>query len=598
MGGENSKEPQEQNNINEEDNKKENKKQKKIKKVNDEDEDNEEEEEEEDDDEEEEEKEEKKNEDKDTKKKNNVSSKNSEKGSSNNKENKISSKKSKEENTNNSKPKQKKNITKYFSMDESLSSKSKSDSKVSKSLNNNNLENISQISSYIDERKFNTNTSLNFSINSNSKNSKKNERDISEESTNPNYPKMMEKGRKKGDNKYYDILDKDLEFKKKEKKEEIESEIEMDMSLTLKERVYNEYNRHKYYLDSNEKEVYELINKKSFKNPSRYKYRKSVLLHKKEITHIISLSGSIKKISYATSSLDKTISLWDSSFLIIHNIKCVEWYSNFLCEFDTTNLLSCESNHIKIYDLMSEDYDCIKTFKDHIEDINCLLSMIDFDEEKYIFLSGGKDKILRLWDYEMNAPIKYYEGHYDTVTHIEQYGKDNKKFISCSNDKTFIVWDIKNANPLKIFKNYFNHLTIVGDSFGFCCGAFDNKIRFYNKEYLLIKSLVSDLYGIKNILMADDYCMLTVDINNNINVIDLDDNNNNLAFIYTGYEDEIVSVIKSFNWNFENKGSKSIIVACKNGYAYIYTFEYESNNKNKKKDNNQKNSTKNHKKKK
>ena len=107
----------------------------------------------------------------------------------------ISSKKSKEENTNNSKPKQKKNITKYFSMDESLSSKSKSDSKVSKSLNNNNLENISQISSYIDERKFNTNTSLNFSINSNSKNSKKNERDISEESTNPNYPKMMEKGR-------------------------------------------------------------------------------------------------------------------------------------------------------------------------------------------------------------------------------------------------------------------------------------------------------------------------------------------------------------------------------------------------------------------
>ena len=75
-------------------------------------------------------------------------------------------------------------------------------------------------------------------------------------------------------------------------------------------------------------------------------------------------------------------------------------------------------------------------------------------------------------------------------------------------------------------------------------------------------------------------------------------NNNNLAFIYTGYEDEIVRVIKSFNWNFENKGSKSIIVACKNGYAYIYTFEYESNNKNKKKDNNQKNSTKNHKKKK
>ena len=132
------------------------------------------------------------------------------------------------------------------------------------------------------------------------------------------------------------------------------------------------------------------------------------------------------------------------------------------------------------------------------------MSVIDLEEEKFIFLSGGKDKTLRLWDHEMDAPIKYYEGHYSTVTHIQKYGNSNKKIISCSEDKTFIVWDIKNTNPLKIYNNYFNHLVIVSDNLGFCCGAYDNKIRFYNEEYLLIKCIVSEFYGIRYILMIDD----------------------------------------------------------------------------------------------
>ena len=466
-------------------------------------------------------------------------------------------------------------MKKYFSIEESSSSKSKSDNKSSnKSLNNNKIK-TSELSSYIDERFFNTNTSLNFTLQSNNS---KNKSSISSESENPNYPKVSTKGYRNSHNKYFgdfNTLDKDFVYKKKTIKEETEEDSETDMTLPLKERVYNEFNRHKYYLDTNEKGAYTKINKKSFTNSKRYKYRKSILLHKKAITCLISLSGTIKKIAYASSSLGKEISLWDSYFLNIHKIKCTQWHSNFLSEFDTTNLLSCESNHIKMYDLKSEDYDVIKIFKDHIDDILCLLPVIDFDEEKFIFLSGGKDKTLRLWDHEMDAPIKYYEGHYSTVTHIQKYGNNNKKVISCSEDKTFIVWDIKNTNPLKIFNNYFNHLVIANDSLGFCCGAYDNKIRFYNNEYILIKCIVSQLFGIRNILMINDYCILIVDIDNNINILDLDEDENNLAFIYTGYEDEVVDVIKSFNWNKENQNSRAIMVACKNGYAYLYTFEYD-----------------------
>ena len=218
---------------------------------------------------------------------------------------------------------------KYFSVQESISSEKQSSNK-----NIIGNKNISELSSYIDERKFNSNTSLNFTVQSkDSKNNNKNS--ISEESFNPNYPKVDNRYHQKGENKYFgdfNTLDKDLEFKKRKKKEESEdSEIEEDLTLSLKERVYNECNRHKYYLDTNEKGAFAKINQKSLSNPPRYKYRKSVLLHKKEITCLISLSGTIKKIAYASSSLDKTISLWDSYFLNISEIKCEECYSNFIC---------------------------------------------------------------------------------------------------------------------------------------------------------------------------------------------------------------------------------------------------------------------------
>ena len=374
----------------------------------------------------------------------------------------------------------------------------------------------------------------------------------------------------------------------KEKSSEILESESSYKELTLKEKIYNEYQRHKKYLDTNEKAAYAIIDKKSYKNAKRYKYRKSLLLHEKEITCICSLCGTIQKIAYATSSIDKSIKFWTEKFVIISQIKNLEWYSTFICEFDTTNLLSSESIYVKMYDLMSDNFECIRNFRDHIKDINSILPLIDFDEEKFIFMTGGKDKILRLWDHEMDTPIKYFEGHYEEVTYIQKIASNNKHIISCSIDKTFIVWDIKYSNPLKVFNNYFNSLYLLGDNLGFCCGSYDNKIRFYDDGYILNKCLVSELYGIRYILMIDDYCILTVDIDNNINVIDLDDNT--LLFTFIGYNEEVVKVIKSFNWDKDNAENKVIITACKDGYIYLYSFELEIKNKisNKEKNNNKK----------
>jgi len=373
----------------------------------------------------------------------------------------------------------------------------------------------------------------------------------------------------------YTNMDNNIEETEPKMTETVETEPYKE--LTLQEKIYNEYQRHKEYLDANEKGVYSEIHKKSYKNAKRYKYRKSLLLHEKEITCICSLSGKIKKITYATSSLDKTIKLWNTKFASVHKIKNLQWHSNFLCEFDTTNLLSSESIYVKMYDLMSDSFECTKTYRDHIDDINAILPLINYEKDEYSFMSGGKDKILRLWNNDFDSPIRYYEGHFDTVTHIQKIAGDTTKIISCSIDKTFIIWDIRNTNPIKVFNNYFNHLCLLGDNVGFCCGAYDNKIRFYDDAYLISKCLVSEFYGIRHILMIDDYYMLIVDIDNNINVLDTYENN--FLFKYAGSGGEVASVIKSYNWDKDNSENKIIITACKDGYVYLYSFELEINNK-------------------
>ena len=495
---------------------------------------------------------------------------------------KKSKKSSKISNNNNIK---KKNGKDYFSIEESSSNKQSEKSSINNNKDINDNANILDKTSFIDARKYNTDSSSN-----SSRKPKSNE--VSEIiSTNSNVvgpPHRMNHNIKNADNQvfgefnYTNNIDKIYEEIEGKNTETEEESMETYKELTFKEKVFNEYHRHKDYLDTNEKGVYSKINKKSYKNAKRYKYRKSLLLHEKEITCICSLSGKINKIAYATSSIDKTIKFWNAKFIIVNQITKLEWYSNFICEFDTTNILSSESIYIKMYDLMSDKIEYVRKFRDHIEDINYILPLIDFDEEKFIFISGGKDKILRLWDHEMDTPIKFYEGHYDVVTYIQKIGNNNKKIVSCSIDKTFIIWDIKNSNPIKVFNNYFNQLYLLGDNIGFCCGAYDNKLRFYDSDYLLIKCLVNELYGINYILMIDDYYMLTVDINNNINMIDLYENN--FLFTYTGCTAEVVSVIKSFNWNLDNSESRVIITACKDGYVYLYSYELEINNKKDSKD--------------
>ena len=350
-----------------------------------------------------------------------------------------------------------------------------------------------------------------------------------------------------------------------------------------KEKIYSEYLKNKNYFSPEEKKNSKEISKNSYESCTKNKYRKNILLHNDEVTSICSFDSKTKSIAYATSSLDRTIKFWTGKFKLIDTISNLLTPSLYLSEFDYTNLLSAEGVYIKMYDISSQVYECKFIFRDHIEEIYIIYNIITKTSMK--FLSGGKDKIIRLWIPDSEVPIRYYEGHKNSIISIRNIANNKKLIASISEDKKCIIWEVNNSNMIYEFDNYFSPLSLIETKSGFCIGAYDNKIRFYNDEYSLKKCLKTKFYG-NNLLLGDESNLFSADANGNINLIDLD--KNELVIIFEGNNTEIVQMIKSYNWDpdpldknekekskfYENKTeNRTIITVNKDGYVYTYKNE-------------------------
>ena len=350
-----------------------------------------------------------------------------------------------------------------------------------------------------------------------------------------------------------------------------------------KEKIYSEYLKNKNYFSPEEKKNSKEISKSSYESCTKNKYRKNILLHNDEVTSICSFDSKTKSIAYATSSLDRTIKFWTGKFKLIDTISNLLTPSLYLSEFDCTNLLSAEGVYIKMYDISSQIYECKFIFRDHIEEIYIIYNIITKSSMK--FLSGGKDKIIRLWIPDSEVPIRYYEGHKNSIITIRNIANNKKLIASISEDKKCIIWEVNNSNMIYEFDNYFSPLSLIETKSGFCIGAYDNKIRFYNDEYTLKKCLKTKFYG-NNLLLGDDSNLFSADANGNINLINLD--KNELVIIFEGNNTEIVQMIKSYNWDpdpldknekekskfYENKTeNRTIITVNKDGYVYTYKNE-------------------------
>jgi mitogen-activated protein kinase organizer 1 len=68
-------------------------------------------------------------------------------------------------------------------------------------------------------------------------------------------------------------------------------------------------------------------------------------------------------------------------------------------------------------------------------------------------LSGGTDKICRLWNPKKGKLIQEYKGHSYDIFDI-QIVYDNSAFASCGGDKKTFIWDVSKAKNIRTFREH------------------------------------------------------------------------------------------------------------------------------------------------
>ena len=358
-------------------------------------------------------------------------------------------------------------------------------------------------------------------------------------------------------------------------------------NYSIKDIIYSEFQRHKKYLDPTEKKCVEEIDYSNYINCDYFRYSKSILLHQKEITSICSIKYNIRKICYATGGKDGKIKLWKQNFECIFAKINLQHPPLVLLQYQTRYLLSAEGIYIKIYDLNSNHLDLSQTLRDHIGEIKTILIVGEdyLNQTNLKIITGGKDKILRMWNVLQESVIKYFEGHRDTVTNIQYVGNYRNIIISMAIDKCFIVWEIQTSNIIIMFNNYFSSTCLLGTNFGFCCGAYDNKIRFYDKEYNMVKCIVGDFFNCDNFLMISNNHLIFTTAENELMIIDID--SDKIFSYYKGLKCDIKKMIKSFDWDMPERNMnnqlrgikfKNILTVGTDGYVYIWEcYQYINN---------------------
>jgi len=65
-------------------------------------------------------------------------------------------------------------------------------------------------------------------------------------------------------------------------------------------------------------------------------------------------------------------------------------------------------------------------------------------------VSGGTDKVARLWDIQTGKTIQIFKGHYEAITSVA-FSADGKYVLTGSSDTTARLWDIKTGQTVRVF---------------------------------------------------------------------------------------------------------------------------------------------------
>ncbi len=120
----------------------------------------------------------------------------------------------------------------------------------------------------------------------------------------------------------------------------------------------------------------------------------------------------------------------------------------------------------------------VVSLKDHTSTISC----VAFNASSNQVLSGGEDKILRLWDLASGKLLKTFKGHTHKISCVT-FNASGSQVLSGSFDRTLRLWDVINGQCLEVFARHNNSISCSAfNSSGsqIISGSYDGSLRLWD----------------------------------------------------------------------------------------------------------------------
>ena len=99
-------------------------------------------------------------------------------------------------------------------------------------------------------------------------------------------------------------------------------------------------------------------------------------------------------------------------------------------------------------------------------------------------LTGGQDKIMRLWDLATGRCVRTFEGHAKAVECIA-WGGDEHLALSAADDHSARIWDVSTGQCLRVLEGHTSDIWSVAwspDRRNICSGSNDHTVRLWDVE--------------------------------------------------------------------------------------------------------------------